>query len=160
MWKKKKEDKMETPRVFWLFLCAGKITLKTQFYTVSVSWGLLDEGEEATCIFSQTLVLWYGLRRRKWHFFSTDKKKFPVCDIIVLGNLCFSRWQKRFESKEWVGDTQQVMTEASTWGSREPIMGGTVLRCCSRSDVSHITPSFQTEVSPHLHCLRLWHHYY
>lgn len=74
---------METPRVFGMFLCARKITLETQFYTVSftlsVCWGLLDER------FSQTLVLWYGLRRRKWHFwtildcsvyesFRTDKK--------------------------------------------------------------------------------------
>lgn len=48
---------MVTPRVFGVFLCAGKITLETQVYTVSVCWGLLDEREEATCIFSQTLVL-------------------------------------------------------------------------------------------------------
>lgn len=44
---KKKVRQMETPS-FWCVSLLEKITLETEFSTVSVCWGLLDEREEAT----------------------------------------------------------------------------------------------------------------
>lgn len=171
---KRKLAKMETQPL--MGFSAGKITLETEFSTVSECWGLLDKCEEATWIFSKTLVLWFALRRRKWHFwtildcsvyesFRTGKKKNPaVCAIIVLSNLCFSGWQKCFESKEWVGDSQQMMTGAlcphEAAESQEWAEQSSYPRCCSRSDVLHMSASFQTEASPHLHGSRLWHRQY
>lgn len=142
---------METPSI-WCVSLLEKITPETEFSTVSVCWGLLDEREEATWIFSQTLVLWYGLRRRKWHFwtildcsvnesFRMGGKNPAVCAIIVWGNLRFSRWQKCFENKEWVGDSQRTMT------------GALVHRRQQRADNGLNSPAHWDAAADHISCI-------
>lgn len=139
-WKKKVRQNGNTEFLVCFFF-PQKITLETEFSTVSVCWGLLDEHEEATWIFSQTLVLWYGLRRRKWPFWtildcsqrilqdggkngekirlSAPSLCWPICASLVDRNVLRIKSGSVTASEWW-------LELWSTGGSREPIMGWTV----------------------------------